>query len=333
MTSAALSPLISFIVPCYNYGRFLRECVESILKLEGGYDWELLLIDDASADDTPEIVRSFSDPRIRVVTHPTNLGHARTMNEGLGLARGKFIARIDPDDRYRPGFLTATVGKFDRFPEVGLVYGDVAMIDERGQVTAERCDAAHGGRDFKGNELVRLLERNFICAAAIIARREAWMQAAPVPEHLAFNDWYFTVMMARQHDFYYVDDVVAEYRVHDANHHTRIVRNKTEEPSVFWLLDQVFAKPEPRPRLEKDKQAARRRIYGAHYLDMANKYFQWNYARDSRRCYLAAVGQRPAYLARPEVLRRLAATYVDRRWYELSKAVVKSVLGPSRRTT
>ena len=228
MTSSRPSPLISFIVPCYNYGHFLTDCVESILKLEGGFDWELLLIDDASTDNTAEVIPSFSDPRIRVVTHPINLGHARTMNEGLRSARGRFIARIDPDDRYRPGFLTAVMGKFETFSEVGLVYGDVALIDERGQITAERCDAAHGGCDFRGNELVRLLERNFICAPAVIARREAWMQAAPVPEHLAFNDWYFTVMMARAHEFYYVDEVIAEYRVHGANHHSMIARNKTE---------------------------------------------------------------------------------------------------------
>jgi glycosyltransferase involved in cell wall biosynthesis len=332
VTLPPASPLVSFIVPCYNYAHFLPECVESILKLEGGFDWELLLIDDASTDGTAEVIQSFSDPRIRVIDHPVNLGHARTINEGLRSARGRFIARIDPDDRYRPSFLTAVIGKFEAFPEVGLVYGDVALIDERGTVTVERCDREHDGRDFKGNELVRLLERNFICAPSAIARREAWMQAAPVPEHLTFNDWYFSVMMARRHEFYYVDKVVAEYRVHGANHHTRIAKSKSEESSVFWVLDRVFATPEASPGLERAKRAARRRIYSAQYLDMANKYFQWNYALDSRRCYLAAMGQWPAYLARPEVLRRLAATYVDRRWYELSKAVVKRVLGPRRRT-
>src|SRR5438552_2715432 len=134
------SPLISFLVPCYNYGHFLAACVESVLKLEGGFDWELVLIDDASTDDTAEVIQSFSDPRIRAITHRINLGHARTINEGLGLARGTFIARIDPDDRYRPNFLTAVMEKFEAYPEVGLVYGDVVLIDERGQVTLERCD-------------------------------------------------------------------------------------------------------------------------------------------------------------------------------------------------
>jgi O-antigen biosynthesis protein len=319
--------VISFIVPSYNYARFLPECVESILKLDGGFEWELVLIDDASTDNTQEVIRSFSDPRIRNITHPVNLGHARTMNEGLRAARGEFIARIDPDDRYRPGFLTAVMGKFRAFPEVGLVYGDVALIDEQGQITVERCDREHGGRDCKGNELVRLLEHNFICAPSVIARRSAWLEAAPVPEHLAFNDWYFTVMMARAHDFYYVDEVVAEYRVHAANHHSMIARNKTEEASIFWVLDRVFASAESKPEIDRVKRAARRRIYGAQYLDMANKYFGWSHEREARRCYLTALRHRPAYLAHCGLLRRLAATCIGRPRYERLKSLARGILG------
>jgi glycosyltransferase involved in cell wall biosynthesis len=319
--------MISFIVPSYNYARFLPECVESILKLDGEFEWELLLIDDASTDNTQDVIRSFSDPRIRVITHPTNLGHARTMNEGLRAARGEFIARIDPDDRYRPGFLTVAMRKFQAFPEVGLVYGDVALIDERGQVTVRRCDREHGGRDFKGNELVRLLERNFICAPSVIARRSAWLEAAPVPEHLAFNDWYFTVMMARAHEFCYVDEVIAEYRVHSANHHSMIARDKTEEASILWVLDRIFASAESDPALERTKRMARRRIYGAKYLEMADKYFGWSHERDARRCYLAALRYQPAYLAHSGLLRRLAATSIGRARYDRLKSAVRGILG------
>src|SRR5437867_11613644 len=98
------APLVSFIVPCFNYGRYLSDCVRSILGQEGNFDFEALLIDDASTDDTAEVIRSFSDPRIRVISHSSNMGHISTINEGLREARGAFIARIDPDDRYRPYF-------------------------------------------------------------------------------------------------------------------------------------------------------------------------------------------------------------------------------------
>ncbi len=323
------SPQISFIVPCYNYARYLPDCLNSILGQEGDFDFEIIVIDDASTDNTLEVIRSYSDPRIRVISHQVNLGHARTINEGLKEARGEFIARIDPDDRYRPYFLSAVVEKLRSFPEVGMVYGDVALINEAGEITVERSDREHGGRDFKGNELARLMEKNFICAPSVIARREAWLNAAPAPEWLAFNDWYFTLMMAREYEFYYIDRVLADYRVHSANHHHKIVLEKREEPSIFWLLDRIFSEVEKSPELESEKRRARRRIYGAQYLDMADKYFGCRYDVDARRCYLRAIRNRPAYAADWGVMRRLLATVIGRGVYEASKSFYKA-LGASR---
>ncbi len=328
----SLAPLISFVVPCYNYARYLPDCVASILEQQGDYTFEVIMIDDASTDGTAEYLQSFVDPRIRVICHALNEGHAKTVAEGLRLCRGKYVARIDPDDLYRGNFLALTVPLFEAYPEVGAVYGDVALINERGKVTAERSDREHKGRDFKGNELVRLLEKNFICAPSLIARREAWINALPVPEGLAFNDWYFTLTMAREYEFCYLDQVLADYRVHDANHHSKVVREKTEEPSIFWLLDHIFSTPEKSAVLETAKQGARRRIYGAQFLDMAEKYFGYGYNEDARRCYLAAFRKRPSFFLRFGPCRRFAATVLGRTIYESSKSKLKTVGGSVART-
>lgn len=321
------APLISFVVPCYNYARYLGECVASILEQQGDYAFEVILIDDASTDETVALLKSFVDPRIRVVYHEVNQGHAKTVAEGLRLSRGKYAARIDPDDRYRRNFLSLTMPLLEKHPEVGAVYGDVALIDERGEITAERSDREHNGRDFKGNELVQLLEKNFICAPSLIARREAWINALPVPEGLAFNDWYFTLMMARKYEFYYLNQVLADYRVHAANHHTKVVREKTEEPSIFWLLDHIFSTPEGSATLQAAKRRAQRRIYGAQFLDMAEKYFGYGYNEDARRCYLAAFRKRPSLLFEPGPVRRFAATLLGRKMYESSKSRLKTARG------
>ena len=68
-------------------------------------------------------------------------------------ARGKYIVRVDPDDRHRPCFLSETVPILEKYPEVGLVYGDVALMNEQGQVTVERS-SAKWREDHRGNELV-----------------------------------------------------------------------------------------------------------------------------------------------------------------------------------
>src|SRR5258705_6750881 len=125
-------PLISFVVLCYNTERYVGECIESILAQKGSYDFEIIAIDDCSPDGTRKVLRSFSDPRLRLIEHETNLGHIAAINHALTQTRGAYVARIDSDDRYRPDFLMETVPLLERFPEVGMVYGDAALIDKNG---------------------------------------------------------------------------------------------------------------------------------------------------------------------------------------------------------
>jgi glycosyltransferase involved in cell wall biosynthesis len=318
-------PEISFIVPCYNYGRYLPECLAAIFAQAGDWDVEVLVIDDASTDDSWAVAERYAD-RARVMRNDKNLGHAATLTRGLHAVRGRYVARIDPDDRLKPRFLSETVPILRRHPEVGLVYGDVCLIDENGRETQATCDRIHGGADFKGNEFTRLLAHNFICAPSVLARREAWLEALPIPEDLAFNDWHFTTMMARRHEFYYVAKVLAEYRVHGANLHAAIARSGREEESVLRVLRRYYDETEASPQLEREKRARRDDIYAAQYADFARKYFGSGQYAHVRRCYLAAARHRPSTLASPEVLRHLFATLVGRRAYERLKSVARRAL-------
>jgi glycosyltransferase involved in cell wall biosynthesis len=319
-------PLVSFVVLCYHTEPFVAECIRSILAQKSAVPFEIIAVDDCSPDGTLEVLRQFKDPRLRIIAHPKNCGHAQTVEDGMHAARGRYIARIDSDDRYRPDFLDRVVPILEQHPEVGLVYGDAALIDQRGVQNAPRCDRQHHGSDFKGNELTALLEENFVCAPTVIARREDWLECLPVPRHLAFHDWYFTVKIARRHQFYFVNETLADYRVHSGNMHSHIVLNRTEEPSIFWMLDMVYASPESDPKLEADKRAARRRVYGRHFWTLANKYFGAAMYTDARRCYLRAGWYKPGYLLRFDCQRRLLATFVGSEFYERCKGWARTWL-------
>jgi hypothetical protein len=162
---------------------------------------------------------------------------------------------------------------------------------------------------------------NFVCAPTVIARRQAWLDTLPVPPGLAFSDWYFNVMIARRHDFYYVDEVLAEYRVHNANHHSAIVVNGTEEPSIRLLLDRVFSEIETDPDLQRKKEWWRGRVYSSQTLILGDKYFGLGMLSDARRSYLAAIRHSPAHALRITVLRRLLATYLKPTDYRRLKRV------------
>src|SRR5688572_4070840 len=100
------APEVTIVITCYNYGRYLRDCLEGIFtQVDGPDNFEVIAIDDCSTDNTWDILSSYRDPRIRLIRHVENRGHVFSVNEGLAAARGKFVARIDPDDRYRPKFL------------------------------------------------------------------------------------------------------------------------------------------------------------------------------------------------------------------------------------
>ena len=313
--SARANPLVSVVIPCYNYGQYLPECLQSIFGQEGGYSFEIIALDDASQDNTLDVLERFKDSRLRVIRHPRNMGHIYTMSEGLAEAQGEFVARIDPDDRYRPYFFSTVIPKLEAYPEVGLAYGDAALIDSRGNNTMPCCDEEHKGKDFKGSEFVRLLFKNFICAPTAMARRQAWLEALPLPPKLAFNDWYFNLMIARRHEFYYVDRVVADYRVHQQNHHVKIIADRSEEPSIVWVLDRVFGLDAAENGAGRQIGRIRPRVYGAQYLTLANKYFVAGMNPDARRCYIEAIRRHPGYLL-SAASRRLAATFVSRAAYD-----------------
>ncbi len=321
--SSGPDPLVSFVVPSYNYARYLPDCIDGIFSQEGDFAFELIAIDDASSDNSVEILQRYAqDPRMRIIVHERNQGHVKTVNEGLALARGQFVARIDSDDRYRPCFLRTLLPKFDH-PQVGFVYGDAAIMDPSGTVTTPSVDRHHHGCDFEGNELLDLLRENYICAPTGIARRNAWHEAMPIPAHLAFNDWYFNLMMARRYDFCYVNTVVADYRVHPANHHSRIIADKSEEPSIRHVLDYIFSEQEATPALEARKQGFKGRAYAAQYLTLANKYFGYQLLPDARRCYLTALRYSLPEALSLRTLRLLLATYLSPDAYAALKRPLK----------
>jgi hypothetical protein len=210
---------------------------------------------------------------------------------------------------------------------VGCVYGGAAMIGPEGEPRGEDWDRIHWNGDAKGNEFIDLLKRNYVCAPTVIARRELWWDALPVPAHLAFTDWYHNLMMARWSDFYYVDEALAEYRVHPGNLHSRMFQDGREEATIRYLLDRIFQEMEVSEELERAKQAARHEVYAAQLVTLADKYFGELMNADARRCYLEAMRHRPGLILNAAVLRRTLATMLSRSAYEGLKRIVRPGLG------
>ena len=138
------TPPVSVLMPVSNGELYLREAVESILN-QTFSDFEFLIIDDGSTDSTWEILGSYDDPRIHLVQNEDNIGLIRSLNRGLGLARGKYIARMDADDVSLPERLVLQVNFLDAHPEIGVLGCGVWVIDGCGNPShIRRFPAEHG---------------------------------------------------------------------------------------------------------------------------------------------------------------------------------------------
>ena len=162
-----MAPKVSVVMSVYNGERYLREAVESILG-QTFTEFEFIIVNDGSTDGTREILTAYNDPRIRLVRNEENIGLTRSLNKGLALGRGEYIARMDADDVSLPHRLEVQVRYLDQYPGVGLVACDLQFIDDEGHTL---------GRSYRscGNSLVRwyLLFYNYIAAHShVVFRRD-----------------------------------------------------------------------------------------------------------------------------------------------------------------
>jgi glycosyltransferase involved in cell wall biosynthesis len=135
---------ISVVIPCYKYGHFLEDAVRSVLDDQQGVDVRVLIIDDASPDDSADVARKIAarEPRVEVIVHEANKGHIATYNEGLlGWADGDYCVLMSADDRLTPGALQRATDLLDANPRVGFVYGRALWFWQDKPVPAARTRA------------------------------------------------------------------------------------------------------------------------------------------------------------------------------------------------
>ncbi len=154
MTSAATAAIVDVIVPCYNYGRFLRAAVESALPADGP-SVRVLVIDDASSDETPEVASALAAeyPSVTWRRHAVNAGHHHTYNEGLAWACSPYLVLLSADDMLAPGALGRAATFLDAHPDVGLVFGRTRAFS--GQPPTVSPPSAVPAKVIPGLEFVR----------------------------------------------------------------------------------------------------------------------------------------------------------------------------------
>jgi glycosyltransferase involved in cell wall biosynthesis len=202
---------VSVVVTCYNYARYLPEAVGSVLDQTYG-DLEVVLVDDGSTDETPQVVTQWRDePRLRYVRQD-NAGQASAKNLGIRLAREPLVAFLDADDRWDPTKLARQVPLFAR-PEVGVVYSRGLLLDAAG-ATRLPARASWERTPRAGRVTEYLLYDNMVPFSSAVVRRSLLQEVGGFDEQLAMAiDWDLWLRLSRHCEFAWVDEPLLHYRI------------------------------------------------------------------------------------------------------------------------
>lgn len=192
--------LASVIVPSYNKAPYIRATLDSIADQTYG-DIEIVVVDDASSDESVEVVRAWAAAHptpLTLLEHEENLGVCRTLNDGLAFAKGEYISCLAADDRYLPHKIASHVQLLTDNPRASFAYGDTRIEDPEGRILQESFTYAYQqGRFRQGDIFLDLLTANFIAALTVTMRASALDEVGPYDESLPYEDYDMWLRLSR----------------------------------------------------------------------------------------------------------------------------------------
>lgn len=236
-------PDISIIVPTYNRAGMIHRAIESI-KVQTFNDWELIVVDDASTDNTEEIIRTYvkNDQRIRYLKHEKNKGGSVARNSGIQISKGSYIAFLDDDDRWHPEKLRLQYDYLQNYPETGLIYSGFCYVDYETDKIIKRVRPR-----YQGNVSSIILKTNIIGSPTPLIRSECFQRAGLFDDQLtSCQDWDMWIRISQYYSFAYFKECLAEVTMHGRQISSNL---SSKIDSRNKLLDKYFYFIEKKPSI------------------------------------------------------------------------------------
>ncbi|OGZ71071.1 MAG: hypothetical protein A2904_01070 [Candidatus Staskawiczbacteria bacterium RIFCSPLOWO2_01_FULL_33_9] len=216
-----MTPLVSVILPTYNREKYITKAIESVFG-QSYKNLELIIVNDASTDTTGELISSFAkhNPKITILHNEINLGIVTSLNKGVKVAQGKYIARLDDDDVWCDDKkIEKQVEFLEKNPEYCLVGGGVIKIDKNGKEIVRYLLP-------KEDEYIRkaILINNVFAHTAVLFRKDTFQKVGGYDEQFAFiEDWDLWLKMGKISKFYNFQEFFVFYldQEHDDPYHYR----------------------------------------------------------------------------------------------------------------
>jgi glycosyltransferase involved in cell wall biosynthesis len=232
-------PLVSICIPSYNASAHIEETIASVL--DSTYSkLEVIVNDDASTDNTAEIVKGIADKRIFLFENTENLGPARNWNRAMRRATGELVGLLNHDDLYGPFWLTFAVHVLEKYPHIGWVAGAYSIIDDKGE-TLKIVSRFHETREYGLSEAFLCVAQFGSIGPGYIARRQVLEEIGYYDEDggpFADNDL-FQRLSSRYPLFYSVNPHIS-WRRHDGNL-SNMCRPIAHAEARFHILNKIFS--------------------------------------------------------------------------------------------
>jgi glycosyltransferase involved in cell wall biosynthesis len=249
---------VSIIIPTYNSANTIESTITSIQQ-QSFIDWELIIIDDGSVDNTVDVIKNIDEPRIKLFVYE-NGGVGAARNRGIAQAKGEFIAFLDADDLWTKDKLTEQIEALNNNSEAKVAYSWTSFIDENGQNLFSGANLF-----YQGNIYEHLLLTNFLLSGSnILVRRDAFQVVEGFKPDIPFAaDWDFYLRLARNFDFVVVPKYQILYRQSTGSMSSKIEELKQQSLQV---IDEAFQDA------STQLQFLKKRSYSILYLYCAELY-------------------------------------------------------------
>ncbi len=314
-------PRVTVFVPVYNAEKFIADTVASVLR-QTFTDFELLVIDDGSTDQSIKILESFHDQRIRIERNGKNRGRPFTRNKGLMQARGEYLSVLDSDDLCEPDRLARQVEFLDTHPNIAAVGSWAKYVDENGNV-AFICKPPAESDEIRR----KIFQANCFIHSSVTFRRQALIEIGGYNlEYLQAQDYELFLRLSARHDLANISEPLVQYRVHP----DQVSLRKLASQRRFADRARVAAYEHQRslklilpntaiPRTNMwDRLRGKPHTVGGDYINWIDTYR--SFGREN--------------LTRPLILRSLLiAPLSARAWRETRRLVGMTIIPPSLRNT
>lgn len=276
-----MKPLISVCMPSYNHRNFIGEAIESVLS-QTYTNFELIISDNASTDDSVEVIKSYNDSRIRLNHNDSNIMVYQNVNRCMMRSNGELIAVLHSDDKYEPDFFQEIVNAYEKYPDKSVfITGVNFWHSEENRTIPWQCYKT-GGIKPKAEVMLRLAHINNIGNGVnVVFHKNCLATVGMFSNKYSYSaDYDLWLRLAEKYDFVYIPKILAHYRIHNYNLSHLVNKNL----SLFKEGIEIFQENISRSRIiSKNTDEIFRMRYGNmihRAMYMAKNYKSGQIARD-----------------------------------------------------